>query len=47
MMFFFDIRSLYSSSAFSNIAITFLLTLFSRLHLGGNDKRCLRCTLYN
>ena len=30
-MFFFDIKSLYSSSAFSNIAITFLLTHFSRL----------------
>ena len=31
-MFFFDIKSLYSSSAFSNIAITFLFTLFSSLH---------------
>jgi hypothetical protein len=37
MMFFFDIKSLYSSSAFSNIAITFLLTLFSRLQAGNSD----------
>ena len=37
MMFFFDIKSLYSSSAFSNIAITFLLTLFSRLQAGNSE----------
>uniref|UniRef100_A0A7C9AIN1 Uncharacterized protein n=1 Tax=Opuntia streptacantha TaxID=393608 RepID=A0A7C9AIN1_OPUST len=30
IIFFFDIKSLYSSSAFSNIAMTFLFTLFSR-----------------
>jgi hypothetical protein len=37
MMFFFDIKSLYSSSTFSNIAITFLLTLFSRLQAGNSE----------
>lgn len=31
IMFFLDIKSLYSSSAFSNMAMTFLFTLFSRL----------------
>ena len=30
---FFDIKSVYSSSAFSNIAITFLFTLFSRIYI--------------
>ena len=39
MIFFFDIKSLYSSSAFSNIAITFLFTLFSSLHNSEKNSR--------
>ena len=44
-MFFFEIKSLYSSSAFSNIAMTFLLTLFSRLINTKKDKHVMK--VYN
>lgn len=45
-MFFLDNKSLYSSSAFSNMAITFLFTRFSSLQ-NKQKKYSKRHYLYN